>query len=84
MNVFISWSKRKSLEFAKSTKTVLEKLDPTISVFVSEVDIIGGEEVQKTIIQNINSCDKLVLCFTKETKKSPWLLFEAGDRKSVV
>lgn len=78
MNIFISWSKIKSLEFAKSTKSVLEKLDPTIRAFVSEVDIIGGEEVQNTIIQNINSCDKLVLCFTKETKKSPWLLFEAG------
>lgn len=78
MNIFISWSKQMGLQFALKTKELLEKIDPTISAFVSEVDIIGGEDVQKKIIESIERCDKLVICFTKETKKAPWLLFEAG------
>lgn len=78
MRVFISWSKRPSMQFAIKTKELLEELDHNITAFVSEVDIIGGEEVQNKIIEQISQCDKLVICFTKETKKSPWLLFEAG------
>lgn len=78
MKVFISWSKSKSMEYAKATKTLLENLDSSIKAFVSEVDINGGEDVQEKIIRKISECDKLVLCFTKENKISPWLLFEAG------
>lgn len=78
MNVFISWSKAKSMQYALKTKALLESLNPSINAFVSEVDIHGGEDVQEKIIQKIIACDKLVLCFTKENKKSPWLLFEAG------
>lgn len=78
MKVFISWSKSKSMEMAIKTKAVLEKLDPSIEAFVSEVDINGGEDVQSKIIKKIEECDKLVLCFTKENRKAPWLLFEAG------
>ncbi len=78
MNVFISWSKQIGLQFALKTKELLEKINPSLTAFVSEVDIIGGEDVQEKIIKSIEKCDKLVICFTKETKKSPWLLFEAG------
>jgi nucleoside 2-deoxyribosyltransferase len=88
MKIFISWSKRKSMEFAIKTKELLEKIDPQINAFVSEVDINGGEDVQKKIIEKIVECDKLVLCFTKENKKAPWLIFEAGYarglRKTVI
>lgn len=83
MNVFISWSKTKGMKYALKTKALLESLDPSINAFVSEVDIHGGEDVQEKIIQKIIECDKLVLCFTKESKKSPWLLFEAGYAKGV-
>lgn len=78
MKVFISWSKQIGLHFAVKIKQLLESIDPAISAFVSEVDIIGGEDVQQKIIASIDRCDKLVICFTKETKKAPWLLFEAG------
>lgn len=78
MKVFISWSKEIGREFAKQVKYLLESIDSNIEAFVSELDIIGGEYVQSSIIENINQCDKLIICFTKESKKSPWLLFEAG------
>ncbi len=78
MKIFISWSKHLSMELAIKTKSLLEKLDSQIEAFVSEVDIIGGEDVQKKIIEKIEECDKLIICFTKENKKAPWLLFEAG------
>ena len=58
-------------------------LNPNITAFVSDVDIMGGQDVQEKIIERIIECDKLVLCFTKENKQSPWLLFEAGYARGV-
>lgn len=83
MELFISWSKAKSMEFAIKTKELLESINPKINVFVSQVDIHAGEDVQEKIIEKIKACDKLVLCFTKENKKSPWLLFEAGYARGI-
>lgn len=83
MNIFISWSKRKSMNYAEKMKTLIENLDPSTEAFVSEVDIKGGEEVQDKIISKIKNCNLLVLCFTKENKISPWLLFEAGYAKAL-
>ncbi len=83
MEVFISWSKSKSMEFAIKTKELLEHVNPKMNVFVSQVDIHAGEDVQEKIIEKIKACDKLVLCFTKENKKSPWLLFEAGYARGI-
>lgn len=77
-NIFISWSKSKSRDFAIELKNLLESLDPHANVFMSEDNITAGEKVQERIIQRITECDKLLLCFTKENKKSPWLLYEAG------
>lgn len=77
-DIFISWSKSKSKDLAIETKNLLESLDPHSKVFMSEDDISAGERVQETIIKNIIDCDVLLLCFTKENKKSPWLLYEAG------
>lgn len=77
-NIFISWSKSKSKEFATELKYLLESLNIASSVFMSEDDIYAGERVQEKIMNKITECDKLVLCFTQENKKSPWLLYEAG------
>lgn len=76
--IFISWSKEKSGEFAKITKHTIEDLVSDANVFMSEEDIHAGEHVQEKIINNIEQCDILILCFTAENKKSPWLLYEAG------
>lgn len=76
--IFISWSKEKSAEFAKVTKRMLEEVLPDVNIFMSEEDIHAGEHVQDRIIENIELCDTLILCFTVENKKSPWLLYEAG------
>lgn len=77
-NIFISWSKSKSKELAVEVKHLLESLDPHLDVFMSEQDITAGERFQDKIIQKVKECDKLLLCFTHENKKSPWLLYEAG------
>lgn len=77
-NVFISWSKAKSRDLAIEVKKLIESLNPSINVFMSEENISAGERVQEKIIQKIAECDKILLCFTRENKKSPWLLYEAG------
>lgn len=76
--IFISWSKSKSKELAINTKKILETLMPNTKIFMSEEDIHAGEHVQDRIIQHIEQSDALILCFTSENKKSPWLLYEAG------
>lgn len=76
--IFISWSKAKSGELAKKTKYILEMLLPNTKIFMSEQDIHAGDCVKDTITQHIEQCDILILCFTFENKKSPWLLYEAG------
>lgn len=77
-NIFISWSKAKSRDFAIELKHLIESVDPHSNVFMSEENISAGEKVQEKIIQKIAECDKLLICFTHENKKSPWLLYEAG------
>jgi nucleoside 2-deoxyribosyltransferase len=77
-NIFISWSKAKSRDFAIEVKNLLESMNPQLSVFMSEENISAGERVQEKIINKIIECDKLLICFTRENKKSPWLLYEAG------
>ena len=76
--VFISWSKLKSKDFAIKTKELIEKISIDTEVFVSETDIIPGDKVQAKILEKIDSCDCLIICMTRENKKSPWLLYEAG------
>ncbi len=83
MNIFISWSKQISLQYALLLKKLLETINDNITVFISESDIYAGEDVQNKIIDRLHNCDKLILCFTKENKKSPWLLFEAGYAKGL-
>ena len=77
-NIFISWSKSKSRDFAIEIKNLLESLNPQLNVFMSEENISAGERVQEKIINKIIECDQILLCFTRENKKSPWLLYEAG------
>ena len=77
-NIFISWSKAKSRDFAIEVKKLLESMNPHLSVFMSEENIYAGERVQEKIINKIIECDKILLCFTRENKKSSWLLYEAG------
>lgn len=76
--IFISWSKSKSGELAKVTKHLLEEVLPNTEIFMSEEDIHAGECVKDTIIKHLEQCDILLLCFTTENKRSPWLLYEAG------
>lgn len=76
--IFISWSKNKSEELAKLTKHTLEELLPSTNFFMSDEDIQAGDCVQNTIMHQIEQCDILILCFTSDNKKSPWLLYEAG------
>lgn len=76
--IFISWSKAKSMAFAIQLKQLIEGLTPSNNVFMSQESIAAGEYVQSKIIDQIKQCDMLFICFTKENKKSPWLLYEAG------
>lgn len=77
-NIFISWSKAKSKALAIEIKKFLESTNPQLDIFMSEEDILAGERAQEKIIDKIRECDKLLICFTRDNKKSPWLLYEAG------
>ena len=60
-NIFISWSKAKSRDFAIETKNLLESLDPHVNVFMSEENISAGEKVQEKSSEKLESV--IYCCF---------------------
>lgn len=51
-NIFISWSKSKSREFAFEVKNLLETLNPHLNIFMSEDNISAGEKFKKKLFKN--------------------------------
>ena len=77
-NIFVSWSKAKSREFALEIKYLIESLDPHSNVFMSEENISAGEKSSRENIKKIEDCDLLLLCFTKEIKNHPGYFMKRG------
>lgn len=82
-SIFISWSKEKSKEIAILLKTLLESFYPDCEIFMSEENIVAGEAFQTAITQQIETCEKLLICFTTDNKFSPWLSYEVGFGKGL-
>ena len=78
MNLFLSWSKGKSKKLAEITKEFLEKtLGSSVRIFFSP-DMYLGTCADRTIHDELLTCEKCLVCITEDNFKSPWLLYEAG------
>ncbi|MCO5187956.1 MAG: toll/interleukin-1 receptor domain-containing protein [Anaerolineae bacterium] len=80
VKVFLSWSKKgsPSYEIAVGLKAWLPKVMQYSAPFLSSDDIHAGERWDDVLGKELNVSDFGVLCITKDSVKSPWLLFEAG------
>lgn len=67
-NIFVSWSKAKSREFALEIKYLMESLDPHSNVFMSEENISAGEKVQEKIIKKLKNVIYYYFALPKKIK----------------
>lgn len=82
MEVFISWSKNSSRQIAEKLKELIETISgKSIVAFFSQKDISAGKEFEKEITKAIKKCKVLFAIITPDSKKSPWLSYEAGYAK---
>jgi hypothetical protein len=81
MNVFISWSGKRSLShtIAELLKTWLPQVVQRLECFLSSEDIPSGANWLAELFGNLNTCTFGIVCLTREQSAgSPWVYFEAG------
>lgn len=78
MDVFISWSKQTSKDFALLLKQWLPEVIQQIEPWISTEDIDKGQRWAAEIGAKLGELHQGILCITAENVDEPWLLFEAG------
>lgn len=79
MNVFISWSGKRSRKIATELRTWLRTvLSPEVDTWVSGVDIAAGARWDAELRAALAASNFGIFCITEESLRSPWLLYEAG------
>lgn len=78
MRVFISWSGEHSLVFAKAVRDWLPLVVQSIRPWMSNADIDPGRRWTQSLVEQLQSTDVGLICVTRESLKSDWLMFEAG------
>ena len=78
MEVFISWSDKRSKHIALSLKQWLPEVLQAVKPWMSDTDIESGQKWQKRILTTLEVCKFGIICVTPENQAKPWLNFEAG------
>jgi hypothetical protein len=78
MRIFISWSGKKSRDFAEALKPWLEQVLPTADVRLSTDDIDKGTIWFSEIIGELEECNCGIVCITRDNHLAPWIHFEAS------
>lgn len=79
--IFISWSGKRTQEFALCLKNVIEETifpQTGLECFVSNVDIASGTDWWTKISGELKECNLGILCVTNENIDAPWIYYEAG------
>lgn len=63
---------------ASGLKEFLRGIDPSIQAWHSDLDVEAGERWADAIARRLESSDVGIICVTRESIESPWVLFEAG------
>lgn len=78
MDIFISWSGDRARGLAKALRDWLKCVIQTASPWMSDEDIGPGTRWGIELAKQLENTNFGILCLTKESLSSPWLLFEAG------
>ena len=78
MKVFISWSGQKSRAIAEHLRDWLPNVLQSIEPYFTPSDVEKGARWLSDISDELSNSKIGILCITRESVSSPWLLFEAG------
>jgi hypothetical protein len=79
LNVFISWSGKRSKFVAETLRDWLPCVFPNlVQPFTSSHDIDAGGRSMDTLAERLEQSTIGIVCLTNENLKSPWVHFEAG------
>lgn len=78
MKVFLSWSGQQSKEVAKVFKWWLPKVIQSLTPYMSDLDIEGGERWGESIASELNTSNVGLICVTRDNVNKPWINFESG------
>jgi hypothetical protein len=78
MNVFLSWSGKKSREIAIAFHNWLPYVIQAAKPFISSGDIDKGKRWNDVLAERLSTVSYGIICITRENYKEPWINFEAG------
>lgn len=78
MKVFISWSGQRSKAIAEHLRDWLPNVLQSIDPYFTPSDVEKGARWLSDISDELSNSKIGILCITRESVNSPWLLFEAG------
>jgi TIR domain len=82
MNVFLSWSGKRSHMMASALRQWLPKVLSAAEPWLSSKDIDAGRLWADELFEELKDADLCIMCLTKDrliSKWSQWMLFEAGS-----
>ena len=78
MEVFISWSGKRSERVAEALRDWLPSVIQSIIPFMSASDIEKGSRWSGDLATHLEAAQFGLICLTQDNLQAPWLLFEAG------
>lgn len=78
MKIFLSWSGSLSHSVAEKLRTWLRRLIQTVHPFLSSRDIGKGELWLPKLLRELEESSVGIICVTRASLNSDWLLFESG------
>ena len=84
MELFLSWSGKRSKEFAQALHDWLPKVIQCIKPWMSSSDIDKGDKWLSEISDKLKKNNFGLCCITNENVNEPWILFEAGALSSAI
>lgn len=84
MNIFFSWSGKRSYNLATSTSELLNNVFPELHTWISSIDIKKGVEWLDTLLENLKACKAAFFFITLDNLHSSWIAFEYGILKRII
>lgn len=79
VEIFISWSGKQGHQIAEAMRVLLKDVFAgDVETWISDTDIAKGARWNVELGRALDRCSVGLICLTRATQNSPWILFEAG------